>query len=143
MKKELLTVVFTLVVFCLSAQDTSENVPASGRVVRYTLRSTHVPECSENIYINIDDIATSIHKVTVESSVYPNPVDDRLNVPLHPESGKKSLVLLLDVNGKLLQKKTFATDVESGQLSLSGYDSGIYLVQVIDSQKTIHRIIKK
>jgi hypothetical protein len=146
MKKTLLLLCLTAGVLNLVAQDApEEKVLAAGNKVEYTLRLTRVAGCSDNIYINVGDVTdvTSINEVSVESRVYPNPVGEVLNIPLHPESGKTSLILLLDSNGKLLESKTGSVNESLYPLSLAKYEAGVYFVQVIDAKKITHKIIKK
>jgi hypothetical protein len=112
---------------------------ASAQVVEYTLK---VPAegCQGNVYINVGE-PTALDEVELAFSVYPNPVIDVLNVPLQ-SSGKEAEVLLVDANGKLLQRQTVAATETGCQLVLTAYPAGIYFLQVVDSKKTTYKVIK-
>jgi hypothetical protein len=107
--------------------------------VEYTLQ-LRSDGCRDNIYINIGD-PTALDEIDPSLNVYPNPVVDILNVPVFV-SGKEACVRLLNVDGKLLQQKTVSGNEPLCRFVLTNYPAGIYFVQVVDTKKTVYRIVK-
>jgi hypothetical protein len=112
---------------------------ASAQVQEYTLQ-LRTEGCQGDVYIDFGE-PTDLTEIDLALNVYPNPVIDRLNVPI--PAGKGADVLLMDVNGKLLQHKTVSKDESLAQLALTNYPAGIYFVQVISTKNTVYKIIKQ
>jgi hypothetical protein len=125
--------------FCLPSSVFAQDVdlPFSGVAQEYTL-TLRANDCEGDVYINVGDPA-AIEEISLNRSVYPNPATDWLNIPL-PE--KETTVLLLDANGKLLQKTTLP-DATLYALPFSAYPNGVYFVQLIASGKMTYKVIKK
>ena len=68
------------------------------------------------------------------SRVYPNPVNDRMNLSFSTLDGKEDIrVMVTDVQGKILLTQTYASAQVSGtsaSINVSGLGQGIYLCEV-------------
>jgi len=74
-------------------------------------------------------------------SIYPNPVDERLNIVL-PKTTLKVTYRLLDITGKTLGEGIL--NEQSNQLDFSEYNKGIYLIQFTDGRNVaVKRVIKR
>ena len=74
-------------------------------------------------------------------SIYPNPFNDVLNIS-NP-SNENYNVRISDVVGKVIENIAF--NVSSVNLNTSKYKSGIYQLQIIDSNNRVideHKIVK-
>lgn len=69
--------------------------------------------------------------------VYPNPASTSFSV--HFDDHRAYTVELYSLSGQLLQKLHSVSD--GGEIDLSGYDSGIYIVHILDS-KLVRKTIK-
>jgi hypothetical protein len=82
------------------------------------------------------DIPSAIDGVnTGHSSVYPNPVMDKLYI-----TGSEANVSVFDLSGKKLQEQKHTNSV-----NVSSLKAGLYLVTVqsLSGEKSIHKVIKK
>lgn len=82
------------------------------------------------------EIGTGIsdHRLTDgQISVYPNPVDDILNVDANLLSGGSLQLQLFDLNGKLVSQKQVAINSgkENTNLSLSHFAAGSYILNAV------------
>ncbi len=84
--------------------------------------------------------AVGMNTLTDQISVYPNPVNDVLNVKF---SGQDSQLQVFDAVGKLINEKNFPTNGKY-QIDFSEMVSGIYLVRLMDNGKVIqtHKVMK-
>ncbi|MEO8148195.1 MAG: T9SS type A sorting domain-containing protein [Bacteroidia bacterium] len=79
----------------------------------------------------------AIHELTNKSSdnfrIIPNPTSNEFLIEKKLLNGKKSPTLIIsDINGKILQKRTF---VDDKPISVSDMKNGVYLVQLIGDNK--------
>ena len=90
-----------------------------------------------NLYIGIDPATISIAEVSERTiSVFPNPAKDWLNVSGTANSSLK--YALHDLYGRMID----FGEIENGRISLSKVHSGIYVLTILESDKTtFHRVI--
>jgi endoglucanase len=78
----------------------------------------------------------------LQLTVYPIPAKDHINITIPEGNGKKSQVILSDINGKVYTKETAQGNIHV--LNLSNIPSGMYIVQVVQgNKKTVKKIWKK
>jgi hypothetical protein len=79
----------------------------------------------------------------IQTRVYPNPVKDILNVDIKNRENSDLNYALYDIEGKLLQKGFVGS--ASFTISLGGYPTGQYILQVYTEQKIINsfNIVKR
>jgi C1A family cysteine protease len=77
--------------------------------------------------------------------VYPNPVRDIFNILAEEVQSQKVELVLYNMNGKALQRKSFSVSEKrlSAQMDLSMYASGIYQLLMIDGKQVASRRIVK
>ena len=104
-----------------------------------------------NVVLNLSEkritgiITTEDDKVQ-EYEVYPNPVQDLVNVRFEHDINMSGSFHVYDAQGQEVLKQFFSTISENNQLDLSSLSSGIYFVQMKseDLKKPMSfRIIKK
>lgn len=83
-----------------------------------------------------------ISKSGFNAAVYPNPVNDVMNLVLNPGKSRLAIVSILDMSGRTVLSKRF--DVQTEELStlkipVSGLPSGIYMVKVQSGTNVISR----
>jgi hypothetical protein len=80
--------------------------------------------------------------ISLELSVYPNPVTDRLMLKINDYQTIKLKYQLYDINGSILQENK--VDGQNTSIEMGKYVSAIYLLKVTDNKKVIKtfRIIK-
>ena len=75
-------------------------------------------------------------------ALYPNPVNDIFHVKLSKSALDDVLLRVLTVNGKVVEERLINTEITS--ISAMDYESGIYLIEIIDNNKRhIIRLIKQ
>jgi hypothetical protein len=75
-------------------------------------------------------------------TVYPNPVEQMLNINLNGLTGN-SEINLYNLNGvRIMSKKTNQSAI---QFDLSKLSSGVYMIKVLNGNKTVsrHKIVKR
>jgi hypothetical protein len=87
--------------------------------------------------LGIDDFPN----ITLEMTVYPNPTTNFVSLKISELSNNLSFQLF-DISGKLISNKKIS-DLET-QISFDNLNAAIYLIQIIDNNKTIKtfKIIK-
>jgi hypothetical protein len=96
-----------------------------------------------NGYI-VTDIENILEK-TFEVLVFPNPVEDRVNVAFPLQTQPRAIKIdILDNQGKVLQiiEKQGVT-VETIAVDISALNEGIYFLRVLDGQKVLVKKIVK
>jgi len=94
--------------------------------------------------ILVDDNATLVPEIlntTEKIQVYPNPVNDKLNISLSQFKGTATLSLS-NANGVLM----YASEIENGhtEINMSGFSAGIYFITLTSESKTItQKVIKQ
>jgi len=85
-------------------------------------------------------LRTGEEDVSVPFLVYPNPVSEHLYISFG-ESNTGYSVSLYDSNGKLCRDygRVEITDIETRQLSVTGLNPGIYLLHIVEQDKTFSR----
>jgi hypothetical protein len=79
-------------------------------------------------------------------TVFPNPVDDRLQVVVQSSSPTLATIRLLDANGRLLHELPFKRLARRHEqvISLDSLMPGTYIVQAdVNGQKLVEKIVKK
>ena len=77
-------------------------------------------------------------------NVYPNPVNDILNIESQEVSLEGASIQLLDVSGRIVKEIKNINQANFYQMNLSDLVSGVYMVQVqVDSRLSVTKIIKK
>ena len=92
------------------------------------------------VVTSVEDLAADIN-----ISVYPNPTTDLISVSftdLPSSNGHGNVIIITDINGKILQQAEVTSNVE--QLNFSTYANGIYFLTVKQESKLIKsfKIIK-
>jgi len=85
------------------------------------------------------DNFTSINEIDITNNVdvYPNPVNNLLNIDL--QSGENSTVQVFDVSGKLLLEKVF--DFQT-QIDFSGFANGMYFLAIENEEgKAVKKLL--
>lgn len=77
-------------------------------------------------------------------SVYPNPVNDILNIESQKTSLLGARIQLLDISGRIVKEIKIDNPTNLYQMNLSGLYSGVYMVKVqVDNKVSVQKIIKK
>jgi hypothetical protein len=101
--------------------------------------------CSVEISTYVSNLPMLVERsrVPAELRAYPNPVADVLHIPLGCAENEKPIIRLFDAEGRLLLEKAADGGAALYQLSLAGYPSGLYFVQVVaPSSKITHSVVK-
>jgi hypothetical protein len=107
------------------------------------LRQSNPNTSSSSEDIKVKEIELSFKKYLNESSisVFPNPTNSTATVQLNSKNKNASInfVKIYDILGKeILSQKVNETSIS---LDLSGYQKGVYVIQVNDFEKTFHQKI--
>lgn len=80
--------------------------------------------------------------VESDLKVFPNPAGDRLTIRFTGKAQGESLVRLLDLTGREIQRRDFTGN--SADLSLEGVPAGMYLLECTQGEvKRVRRIVKE
>lgn len=115
---------------------------ASTQIVTGTaFGSEDICEFSAVDAVGVDDPATN-----QEISVYPNPVNDDLNISMGSLTGKTGTVSVMSIEGRLINRQVYSGSngfPEKMKIDLSENPSGIYLIQINTDSEVISRKITK
>ena len=78
--------------------------------------------------------------------VWPNPINDQLNVAIQSQSSDDVFVTVYDILGKRIinEKLNFSNDFYKGTLNVESINPGIYLVKITQGNKqSVRKIVKK
>ena len=77
-------------------------------------------------------------------NVFPNPVDNELNVSIVSAVPVNVQVILFDITGREVMSQNFGSVMsENKSLDLSNQSSGVYFLEVnVDGQKTTTKLIR-
>ncbi len=78
-----------------------------------------------------------------EPAIFPNPVSDRLNVILPGFTKAPSDLYLFDRTGRLVLQTRLASGAPSGQLDLSRFERGVYLLRIVAADRQWGKVIVK
>ncbi|NQY08759.1 MAG: T9SS type A sorting domain-containing protein [Flavobacteriales bacterium] len=99
-------------------------------------------EWGEPVYLEgIVNSVSNLEASSIQINIYPNPVNDILNISLTQNS--TGTLQLVDVSGKTILKDSFRNKTEI-QLNLSGFAAGMYVLQIKTGDQTKHlKVFKK
>jgi hypothetical protein len=80
----------------------------------------------EGVVLSNEDFSLSL-----ETSVYPNPVANYLNIHFKDMAGEDFDVMLFDITGKKVLHMGIVRSLENETLDLSPYNTGTYLLNVL------------
>lgn len=87
-------------------------------------------------------LGTEDFTLEVQTTVYPNPVTDYLNLSFNEMVGEDFEIMLYDINGKLILQKELLSTSENETLSFTSYSSGMYVLNIIQSATNKSKSIK-
>jgi hypothetical protein len=94
-------------------------------------RSNFLVHTNTDGTININD---KKHTGSESMMVFPNPANDFINLGFETDPSTVSLVNISDINGRIVKSvQKDPNDLE--KIDVSGLKSGLYIIQVIDSEK--------
>jgi len=95
-------------------------------------------ECSFDVTVKDATGITNIEEM--EISIYPNPVNNVLNISCEKENVNR--ISILDITGKTIFEKTDISETE--RIDMSGYNSGMYFIHIDNGEKVFtSKVIKK
>jgi hypothetical protein len=74
--------------------------------------------------------STSEKTIRSFSHAYPNPAKSTISLPYNLNKGEQAEMLIYDVNGKMIEKKTIDSTFDKILLNVESYTSGIYFYSV-------------
>ena len=91
-----------------------------------------------NIVIN-DDAVTDVTEelINTQMFLYPNPATDILNIRFNQTIGNDAVILISDIQGRLLGQQATGQNAELLQIDLDGLSDGIYFVTVKTEQSVL------
>ena len=78
----------------------------------------------------------------VQTTVYPNPVVDYLNLHFNEMAGQDFEVRLYDPHGRQVLDKKLLNSSENETLNLSAYGTGIYILTIVESDSNKSKSFK-
>ncbi len=113
----------------------------------YTVVTTNLAGCSSEISapVNITGVAIA-DAIFTEIKVYPNPVNNELNILWEEQSTKSLQVILTDISGKMLFSKEInrISQGENIRLEIGDFATGVYFLRIQGEGKTfLTKIIKE
>jgi hypothetical protein len=83
-----------------------------------------------------------VEKSGFNAAIYPNPVNDVMNLVINPGKSKLAVVSILDMSGRMVLNKKYeiqAEDLSTLQIPVSDLPSGMYMVKIQAGGKVISR----
>jgi len=111
------------------------------------LMFTSISNYGNNFYVDdifVGDITTGISEVDFENtiSIYPNPVSSTLYVKTNL-TFKNAEIKIINTLGEILSTYTVLPGLSNYEMDISLLNSGIYYVQIVESENTITKKIIK
>ncbi len=75
----------------------------------------------------------------IDIKLYPNPVNDILNIRIDNEMTEQFYIYVIDTKGSILYKNTVE---KQGSIDLSGFQTGIYLLRISDKKGIFNKTYK-
>ena len=91
-------------------------------------------------FTGIDDLGKS----GFNAAVYPNPVNNEMNLVLNPGKSRSAIVTLLDMSGRMVLTQRYdltAEELSTVKIPVSGLRAGIYMVKIQSGTNVISRKI--
>ncbi|RYD56200.1 MAG: T9SS type A sorting domain-containing protein [Sphingobacteriales bacterium] len=99
-------------------------------------------KCNDQGFISESDWTTTSYKTwatsvsniagnTASVSVYPNPVNDVLNISISGKANPEAQLTMMDVNGRIVYQS--GVDSSKGQINMSKLPAGLYLLKYADA----------
>jgi hypothetical protein len=93
--------------------------------------------------ITVTTTASELQGLSRDVRVYPNPVQNRLNVDFQGVVDKTARVKLLNLNGKVFLTKEITNTSNTTRINLNGTPSGTYILEVsIKGRSKSFKIVK-
>ena len=133
-------------------EDESQELAEANNVYQFDITadsSSFGAERLEIVFTNLNAVITSLDDdIEKYFKVFPNPTDNQLNIriPADKLKGNQVQVSLVDYNGRQIESTSLDRKggLWVGQLELAVQPDGLYILNVIDSEKSYHlKIIKK
>lgn len=95
----------------------------------YQIQQYNFDKSIENSSVKI--VSQNCH-TALFTDIYPNPTQDVLNINWYNAAGKKGVLYVRDLTGKILLNKeiTIATDVQKQSISLQDFSAGMYFIEL-------------
>lgn len=106
----------------------------------HTVTIEDANKCTSTIYVNVG--GSNIEEIEFEYNAYPNPTNDIVNIPVI-NTGEKFVLMLIDINGRVLLKETIQTNDLYYPITLNSCPTGKYFIQTIGNTTKTYSIIKK
>jgi hypothetical protein len=92
----------------------------------------------ENFVSNHESTEKKIEKVVI----FPNPADNEVFIKLH-ENSMRHIILLKDLNGKILSRRLIEAGTLSTQFAIESLMNGLYLLEITDfgGKTSFHKLI--
>lgn len=91
--------------------------------------------------VTTEDRSETLEATAIDVSVFPNPTDNIFTVEIG-NAFQSGDIRIFDLGGRLVTEQTLAPGANRYQFSASGWQSGIYLVQIqTDMEKTVVKLI--
>ncbi|NOR88490.1 MAG: T9SS type A sorting domain-containing protein [Bacteroidales bacterium] len=91
-------------------------------------------------------IITAIDETEMENisvNIFPNPTKDFINIEWKSQTNEKVDIQLLDMNGRVLQEKSFNTSSDGMKINLNSFERSNYLLRITNGhQIKTYKIIK-
>lgn len=132
--------------------DNIEKVVVTNPSGTYTIEVTHKGTLTDfqqaySLIISGSDVVLDTKKYnTLKATIWPNPINDFLNITLDNQFNESFKAELFDIQGRLiLSKEYFSYELANNySIEMTGIPPGIYLLKAIQGNKTFKsKIIKK
>lgn len=78
----------------------------------------------------------------IQTSVFPNPVTDYLNLSFNEMVGEDFEIMLYDINGRMIFQKKLLNASENETLNFTTYSSGMYVLNIVQSATNKSKTVK-
>ncbi len=126
-----------------STEENPFHVYQTGGIYYVTL-NTYNDFCGAAITIPVNVVISKITQVNATTSVslFPNPINETLNIDLQTTSNQNSSLRIYSLSGQLITTQKVAT--KNIQIDMSNYPSGTYWIQLLNTEWTLmEKVIKQ
>ena len=155
MKKLVLTILIVFIGLTILAQEDVHLPPAvlaaggspggeSTSLSRWRLSIVHVITLSGDFSTEDKGLALDDSKLDWMVSLYPNPVDEHLNIEFKLPEARDFIIKLTDITGRVLLIQNARTILpgENIELNMSRFSAALYLLHISSPDQKTHKIYR-
>ena len=106
----------------------------------YEINKTNIFRFSRNDFITATLDVNEVSDIEIESLVYPNPTDGKLNIDIRGiDTDSENRVRIIDMNGRTLMSRIIRGSGNVLTMDVGAFDAGVYVYEIFNAEGTLSR----